>query len=171
MNSPFKAATGQIGNLGRHVAKQIIRQPAEILKTATGQNQTQSENQALGAMEQGFQTGNQNSSSGPNSSPSPSDPQIQQYADLAQQRDQLELAKIRRQLHHQYGLPVDLETSMEKARQERQQKKEQAEQIEEQKKEQEKLILEEQKKQESNQVMAAKAQSSAEMGIGRKIAG
>ncbi len=170
MKSVLQSTKSQLGNLGSHVAKQIVHQPIEIIKTAIGQNQNQ-ENQQLSNLEQGNQT--QTPSQVTNSpTTSQPDPQLlQRYAQLAPQRDALELKKLRRQLHQEYGLPIDLNTGMGKARQERQQKKEQAEQIEEQKKQQEKLILEEQKKQESQQIIAAKAQAGAETGIGRKIAG
>ena len=60
---------------------------------------------------------------------------------------------------------------MQKARMERERKIRQEKQMEEQEKEQKKLMLQEQKKRESAQVIAAKAQTSAEMGIGRRIAG
>ncbi len=168
MNSIIKSASQQIGQLGRHIGKQIIKQPGEILKNAIGQQQpTETLNeQALSTIEQGQST---SSNSSPNSS-DPNSQKIQQYAQLAQQRDQLELAKVRKQLHRQFGLPTDLETGMSLARQERQQRKKQEEEIEEQKKQQEKLALE-QKKEVNDQVLTAKAQANAETGIGRRIAG
>ncbi len=170
MSGVFGSAGKQVGGLAKHVAKQVVREPLEVVKNVVSSDEGKSENQGMEMLEQGLQDaqGQQQTSQ----KTLADDPQaMQKYANLASQRDEIELKRLRNKLHHEFGIPVGVEEGMQKARMEREQKKQQEEQIEEQKKEQEKMILEEQKKQEAEQVIAAKAQTSAEMGIGRKIAG
>lgn len=148
-----------LGGLARHVAKSVVTEPVEVVKDMVGVQ-----------MEQGKST-QQNSPS--------DDPAAQQLGDLAKagfktqddylkyqglsgQKDQMEMEMIRKQLVREWGLDTNLESGMQRARMEYEQKEEQRKKVEEQKEEQKKEFEFQKKQQEDVALTAAKAESSAE---------
>lgn len=157
--SVWKAVTQQVGGLAKHVVKSIANEPMEIVKDAVGVQ-----------IEQGQQT-QQNSPADPLQQGGISDlakagfktqDDFTKYAGLSGQKDQLEMEMIRKQLVREWGLDSNVESGMQKARMEFEQKEEQRKQIEEKKEEQKKEFEFQKKQQEDIALTAAKQGSSAE---------
>lgn len=174
MSGVIKSAVGQLGGLAKHVATQAVRAPFEILKDATGvKSQDKSSGDQLDQLEtntggnsqQQGQSGQRSDYSGFKSAED-----YMKYVQLSGKKDEIEMNMLRKRLHAEYGLTVDTEAGMQKARIERQKTEEERAKVEEREEEQEKVILEEKSK-ENIQVSAVKAGSSAETKIGKKIAG
>lgn len=157
--SVWKQVGQTLSGLAKHVVKSVASEPMEVVKDAVGQQ-----------MEQGQQT--QQNTSDPNQSNPVSDlakagfqtqSDYTKYQQLSGNRDQMELAILRKRLHQQQGLDVSIEGGMERARQEYEQKEQQRKQVEEQKKEEKKQMdLQVKKKEEDLALKAAKQASSAE---------
>ena len=163
----------QFGGIAKAAAKRVVREPMEVLKTAVGAKtedveEGQEENQAMQAMEQAVAAQQPNPAgdgqqSGGN--PPPAKPQgfrteddYHKYAERSENKDEIELRMMRRQMASEWGV----EAGMEKAREEYKQKEEERGQVEEQEKEQAEAMKYEKEKQDNAQVAAAKDQSSAE---------
>lgn len=148
-----------LAGLAKHVVKSVASEPMEVVKDAVGQK-----------MEQGAQV--QQSSSDPVNAVDPmadlakagfkTQDDFQKYQGLSGQKDQLELQMARKQLAREWGLDTNLESGMQRARMEYEQKEEQRKKIEEKKEEQKKEFEFQQKKQEDIALKAAKQGSSAE---------
>ncbi len=155
----WKQVGQNLSGLAKHVVKSVVTEPVEIVKDAVGVQ-----------LEQGKQT-QQNSPA--------NDPGIQQAADLSKagfktqddfqkytglsgQKDQMEIEMLRKQLVREWGLDTNVESGMQKARMEYEQKEEQRNKIEEQKEEQKKAFEFQKKQQEDIGLKAAKQASSAE---------
>lgn len=150
--------------MAKHVVKSVVSEPAEIVKEAVGTAAKPNENQAMEAIEQGAQ-GQPSQASDDSNNPKgfKTVQDFQKYQNLSGKKDEMELAILRKSLHREFGLTTDLETGMQKARMEYQQKEEERKQVEEQKKEEKKQIEFMQKKQEEDMaVKAAREASSAE---------
>ncbi|MFH2019657.1 MAG: hypothetical protein ABII80_03535 [bacterium] len=158
--SVWKQVTQQAGKLGRHVAQQVAQEPMEILKEAVGVDE-KGENQALEAVEQGQQTQQQTTDDSGHHQGFKTEEDYKKYSNLTEKRDQMDLAVTRKKLFQEFGLDTDLDSGMQKARQEFMEKEEERNKVEEQEV-QEKEWMEEKKKEEDMSVVAAKGQASAE---------
>lgn len=158
--SVWKAVAQNVGGLAKHVAKAVVTEPVEIAKDIVGLQQ----------LEQGKQTSQQTN-----------DPTSQQndladlakagfktpddfakYQGLSGQKDQIEMQMLRKQMAREWGLDTNLDSGMQRARMEYEQKKQQREQVEEKKEEQKKEFEFQKKQQEDIALKAAKQGSSAE---------
>lgn len=157
--SVWKSVAQNVGGLARHVVKSIVSEPMEVVKDAVGVQ-----------MEQGVQT-QQNTPTDDPSAQSASDlskagfktqDDYAKYAGLSGQKDQLEMEMIRKQLTREWGLDTNIESGMQRARMEYEQKEEQRKKVEEQKEEQKKEFEFQKKKQEDIGLKAATQASSAE---------
>lgn len=162
--SVWKQVGQNLAGLAKHVVKAVLQEPVEVVKDLPAQAG------AVGQkMEQGQQTTQQ-----PND-PTANDPlrdlakagfktqdDYSKYQGLSGQKDQIELEMIRKQLTRQWGLDTNIESGMQRARMEYEQKEEQRKKVEEQKEEQKKEFEFQQKKQEDLALKAAKEASSAE---------
>ena len=170
----FGSVGKQFGGIAKAAAKRVVREPVEVIKTAVGvsskgeeSGQSERENQAVEAIEQavsaqqGGKKGAQSSDQGVNSS-QPNGFKTQEdfelYSERSENKDELLLRMARRELAREWGL----ESGMEKARKEHEQKVEEGEQVEEQEKQQAEAMKFEKEKKENEQITAAKNQSSAE---------
>jgi len=86
----------------------------------------------------------------------------QEYRGLSEKKDDMELAAIRGKLVREWGLDTTVESGMQKARMEWEQKEEQRKKVEEKKEEQKQEFEFEKKKQEDIGLKAAKSEVSAE---------
>lgn len=162
----FSSAAKQFGGIAKHVVKKIIREPLEVVETAVGAGDKgkQQENQAMQAMEQAAPTATQSGGQGgqANNGQQPSGFKTQQdyqkYQQLSGNKDQMEMAVIRKKLAQEWGV----ETGMERARQEYLQKEQERKQVEEQEEKRNEAMMFEKKKVEDQQVAMAKNQASAE---------
>lgn len=160
----WKQVTQQVGNLAKHVAGQVAQLPGEIVKDAVGESSKGEENQAMQAMEQGGQSQQSQPSDDSNNPKGFKTVQdFQKYHQLSGKKDEMELAVLRKRLHREYGLETDIESGMQRARAEYEQKEQERKQAEEQKKEEKKQVVMMQKKQEEDlAIKAAKGAASAE---------
>lgn len=165
----WKSVAQNVGNLAKHVASQLVQEPIEIVKNAAGVSDKQkSENQGMQAMEQGQTPSTQGTTAG--AQQSDNNPMgfktvqdYQKYQQLSGHKDEMELAILRKQLFSQYGLDTNVESGMQKARMEFEQKEKERKQVEEKKKEEKKMMdLQVKKQEEDMAVKAAREGSSAE---------
>ena len=157
--SVWKQVGQNLSGLAKHVAKAVVTEPVEVVKDMVGVQ-----------MEQGKST-QQNSPT--------DDPAQKQLGDLAKagfktqddftkysglsgQKDQMEIEMLRKQLVREWGLDTNVESGMQKARMEFEQKEQQRKQVEEKKEEQKKEFEFQKKKQEDIGLKAATQGSSAE---------
>jgi hypothetical protein len=158
--SVWKAVAQNVGGLAKHVAKAIVTEPVEVAKDMVGLQQ----------LEQGNKTAQQpNDPTSPQSDladlakagfKTPGD--FAAYQGLSGKKDQLEMQMVRKQLAREWGLDTNLESGMQRARMEYEQKEEQRKQVEEKKEEQKKEFEFQKKQQEDIALKAAKQGSSAE---------
>jgi hypothetical protein len=154
----WKSVGQNLAGLAKHVVKSVAAEPVEVVKDIVGQK-----------MEQGQQTQQQSDD------PVASDPladlakagfktqdDFQKYQGLSGQKDQLEMEMLRKQLVRQWGLDTNLESGMQRASAEWEQKEEQRKQVEEQKEEQKKEFEFQKKAQEDIGLKAAQNESNAE---------
>jgi len=164
----FGQVAKQVGGIAKSAVRRVLAEPFEVVKTAVGQqNHAGNENQAMEAMEQGAnvsaQGGVQSDQGKTNGSRGFKTVQdYQRYQQLSNNKDQLELAMVRKKLSSEWGL----EAGIEKARVEYEQKEKQRQEVEEKQAEQKKSFEFEKKKAEDAQVVAAKQSSSAEKRMG-----
>lgn len=157
--SVWKSVGQNLAGLAKHVVKAVVSEPMEVVKDAVGVQ-----------MEQGNQTQQ-------NSTPvqTPADPMadlakagfatqddFQKYQGLSGQKDQMEMQMLRKQLVRQWGLDTSLESGMQRASAEWDQKEEQRKKVIEQKEEQKKEFEFQKKKQEDIGLKAAQGEASAE---------
>lgn len=155
----WKQVGQSLAGLAKHVVQSVAAEPMEVIKDAVGQK-----------MEQGQQT--QQSSSDPVNTADPmadlakagfkTQEDFQKYQNLSGKKDDLELEMARKQLVREWGLDTNIESGMQKARMEYEQKEEQRNQIEEKKEEQKKEFEFQKAQQEDIALKAAKQGSSAE---------
>jgi len=158
----WKQVTQHVGALGKHVAKKVVHEPAEVLEQVVGETKNeQGENQALEVVEQGQQTQQQATDDTGNPQGFRTQADFNKYSQLSEKRDQMDLAVTRKKLFQEFGLDTNLDSGMQRARQEFAEKEEERSKVVEQKQE-EAEWLEEKKKEEEMAVVAAKGQASAE---------
>lgn len=159
----WQSVRQQVGGLAKHVASSIASEPMEVIKDAVGASGNGSENQAMQAMEQGTQTqqntGTANDPHQPKGFKTVQD--FQKYQQLSGNKDEMEIAMLRKRLFSEYGLDTNLESGMKRARMEYEQKEQQRKQAEEQKEEQKKMEDLQVKKQEENIALKAAQQGSS----------
>lgn len=154
----WKQVGQNLAGLAKHVAKSVASAPMEVVKDAVGQK-----------MEQGMQTTQQTAPQ------IPADPladlakagfktqdDFNKYQGLSEKKDDIELAQIRGKLVREWGLDSNIESGMQKARMEWEQKEEQRKKVEEQKEEQKKQFEFQKKQQEDIGLKAATSEASAE---------
>ena len=157
--SVWKNVGQNLAGLAKHVVKSVVLEPMEVIKDAVGQN-----------LEQGNQT-QQNTTQ----VQTPTDPMsdltkagfktqedFQKYQGLSEKKDDMELSAIRGKLVREWGLDSDLESGMQKARAEWQQREDERKKVEEKKEEQKKEFEFQKKAQEDIGLKAAKSEASAE---------
>ena len=161
----------QLGGLAKHVVQSASDVPGEILEGITGQTpsggQAQQQNEAMQALEQGGQATAQQGTRGDDANNPKgfrTKEDFDKYQTLSGKKDNLELAQIRHKLQSEWGLDGSLESGMQQARHEYEEKEKQRRQVEEQKKEEKKMMELEVKKKEDEDmaVKAAREASSAE---------
>lgn len=157
--SVWKSVGQNLTGLAKHVVKSVASEPMEVVKDVVGLK-----------MEQGQQT-NQQSSDPVNSADPLADlakagfktqDDFQKYQGLSGQKDQLEMEMLRKQLIRQWGLDTNLESGMQRASAEWEQREQQRKQVEEQKEEQKKEFEFQKKAQEDIGLKAAQGEASAE---------
>jgi hypothetical protein len=159
--SVWKSVAQNVGGLAKHVIKSVVSEPSEVIKDMVGVN-----------IEQNNATRQQSSSDDSNlpggqvndlaKTGFKTQDDFTKYAGLSGQKDQLELEMIRKQLTRQWGLDTHLESGMQQARMEYEQREEQRKQIEEKQEEQKKEFEFQKKQQEDIGLRAATQASSAE---------
>jgi hypothetical protein len=155
----WKQVGQQLGGLAKHAATAVVTEPLEIAKDMVGQK-----------MEQGQQTQQQTTDD-----PGTSDPlqdlakagfktqdDFTKYQGLSGQKDQMEVAMLRKQLVRDWGLDTNLESGMQQARMEWEQKEAQRKQVQEKEEEQQKAFEFQKKQQDDVALTAAKSEASAE---------
>ncbi len=156
----WKSVGQQLGGLAKHVVKSVVSEPGEVVKDMVGVQ-----------MEQATPTATQSGGQGNQASDPMGDlakagfktqDDFQKYQGLSGQKDQVELEMVRKQLVRQWGLDTNLESGMQRARSEWEQKEEQRKQVKEKEEEQKKEFEFQKKKQEDIALTAAKQASSAE---------
>lgn len=162
----WKAVGQHLGNMAKQAAQTAVHEPVEILENAVGAGNDDrggQENQTTEAVEQGLQgqagQGQQDDTKQPKSFKTAQD--YQKYQQLSGRKDEMELAILRKRLFQEHGLRTDIESGMQQAWQQYQEKEQQRHQVEEKKDEKEKWVVE-QKKKEDFSVRAAKQSSSPE---------
>jgi len=147
-----------LAGLAKHVAKKVVAEPVEIMKDAVGQN-----------IERGQQTQPQNDDPNQNSPVSDftkarfkTKEDFQKYQSLSGKKDEMELSAIRSRLVREWGLDTNIESGMQKAREEWEQREEQRKKVEEKKEEQKKEFEFEKKKQEDIALKAATSEANPE---------
>lgn len=153
-----------LAGLAKHVVKSVVLEPIEVVKDLPAQAGAVGQN-----LEQNKPTQQQTND------PTNSDPMadlakagfktqedFQKYQGLSEKKDDLELSAIRAKLVREWGLDSDLESGMQKARMEWEQKEEQRKKIEEKKEEQKKEFEFQKKQQEDIGLKAAQSEASAE---------
>ncbi|KKU44889.1 MAG: hypothetical protein UX62_C0046G0016 [Microgenomates group bacterium GW2011_GWA2_46_7] len=147
-----------LAGLAKHVAKKVVAEPVEIVRDVIGQN-----------IEHGQQTKPQNDD--PNQNNPANDlakagfktkEDFQKYQGLSGKKDEMELSAIRGRLVREWGLDTGIESGMQRARAEWEQKEEQRKKVEEKKVEQKKEFEFEKKKQEDLALKVATSEASAE---------
>ena len=156
----WKSVGQNLSGLAKHVVKSVVSEPMEVVKDAVGQK-----------MEQGQQTVQQSGSDPVNAADPMADlakagfasqADFQKYQGLSEKKDDIELAQIRGKLVREWGLDTGIESGMQRARMEYEQKEEQRKKVEEQKEEQKKEFEFQNKKQEDIGLKAAQGEASAE---------
>ncbi|MCE7897867.1 MAG: hypothetical protein DPW11_00670 [bacterium] len=157
--SVWKQVGQNLAGLAKHVVKSVASEPVEVVKDMVGvqneKGQTSQPNspgddpanqQMTDLAKAGFKTQDD----------------YAKYAGLSGQKDLMEIEMLRKQLVREWGLDTNIESGMQKARMEYEQKEEQRKQIEEKKEEQKKEFEFQKKQQEDIGLKAATQSSSAE---------
>lgn len=157
--SVWKQVGQNLSGLAKHVVKSVVSEPVEVVKDMVGvQNEKgQSTQQNYPADDPAMQQVADLSKAG-----FKTQDDFQKYTGLSGQKDQMEIEMLRKQLVREWGLDTNVESGMQKARMEFEQKEEQRKQIEERKEEQKKEFEFQKKKQEDIGLKAATQGSSAE---------
>lgn len=157
-----------LAGLAKHVANTVVSEPMEVAKEAVGGQNSDASGQM---MEQGKQT--QQNTTDPSQAKQPNDlaqagfknqDDFAKYQQLSGNKDLMELSILRKHLQSEWGLNTNLDSGMQKARQDWQQKEDERKKAVEQKEEEKKQMVAMQKKQEDEAmaVKAAREASSAE---------
>lgn len=168
--SVWKNVGQNLAGLTKHVVKSVVLEPMEVVKDLPAQAG------AVGQkIEQGQSPFAQGATVGTGQGDTRSDPMTdlakagfrtqedyQKYQGLSEKKDDLELSAIRAKLVREWGLDSDLESGMQKARMEWQQREDERKKVEEKKEEQKKEFEFQQKVAEDIGLKAAKAEASAE---------
>ncbi|GAB4026944.1 MAG: hypothetical protein Fur0011_3810 [Candidatus Microgenomates bacterium] len=157
--SVWKSVAQNVGSLAKHVSKAVISEPIEVVKDMVGVKNEQG--QQSQQITPGDDPAAQNLADLAKAGFKTQD-DYQKYAGLSGQKDQLEIEMIRKQLVREWGLDTNVESGMQKARMEYEQKKEQRQQIEERKEAQKKEFEFQKRQQENIAIKVAKQGSSAE---------
>lgn len=158
--SVWKQVGQNLTGLAKHVVKSVATEPVEIVKDMVG---VQNEKGSPSA--QGATVGTQQSDDPMHDIAKAgfkTQDDFAKYSGLSGQKDQMEIEMLRKQLVREWGLDTNVESGMQRARMEFEQKEEQRKKIEEQKEEQKKEFLFQKKQQEDIGLKAAKQGSSAE---------
>jgi hypothetical protein len=169
--SVWKSVAQNVGSIAKQAAQAVVQEPVEIVKNAIGVGDTADgghDNQAMEALEQASPTATQSGGQGTqgNNDNNPmgfkTQDDFMKYQQLSHNKDEMELAMLRKQLFRENALDVNVESGMERARQEYQQKEEQRKKVEENKEEEKKMMDLQVKKQEDIALKQATESSSAE---------
>jgi hypothetical protein len=159
--SVWKNVGQNLAGLAKHVVKAVVTEPMEVMKDAVGVNLEQNarmQKQTNDPVQQ--QTGNDISDLAKAGFASQGD--FNKYQGLSEKKDDMELAQIRGKLVREWGLDAGIESGMQKARMEYEQKEEQRKKVVEQKEEQKKEFEFQKKQQEDIGLKAAQGEASAE---------
>jgi hypothetical protein len=158
----WKQVTSQVGGILKQSAKTVGQEPLELGQTVVSQvtggdigtreNSAQGQTQAIPLAPTNPGDGGGFKTEG----------DYDRYTELTDRKNEIELRKLRSELHGEWGVETSVEGGMQKARVEFVQKEEERNKVEEQKIEEKKWVAEQKKQQESVAVMAAKAQASGE---------
>lgn len=158
--SVWKTVGQNLAGLAKHVVKAVVAEPMEVVKDAVGQN-----------LEKGNQT-QQQAASDDTTRVDPlqdlakagfkTQDDFAKYQGLSGKKDDVELAMIRKQLTREWGLDTNIESGMQRARQEYEQKEEQRKKVEEKEEEQKKEFEFQKKTQEDLALKAATEASNPE---------
>ena len=150
-----------LAGLAKHVAKTVVSEPMEVVKDAVGQKMEQGV-QATQPFDdaQGKQTADPVADLAKAGFKTQDD--FQKYQGLSEKKDDMELASIRGKLVREWGLDTNIESGMQKARMEWEQKEEQRKNVEEKKEEQKKEFELQKKQQEDVGLKAAMSEASPE---------
>lgn len=164
--SVWKSVGQNLAGLAKHVVKAVVAEPMEVVKDLAAQ---------AGAVGQNLEKGNQTQQQAASDDTTRVEPlqdlakagfktqdDFAKYQGLSGKKDDVELAMIRKQLTREWGLDTNIESGMQRARQEYEQKEEQRKRVEEKEEEQKKEFEFQKKQQEDIALKAAKQASSAE---------
>lgn len=159
--SVWKQVGQNLSGLAKHVVKSVASEPVEVVKDMVGanlekNNATKQQSSNDDSNQQGMQA-NDLAKAG-----FKTQDDFTKYSGLSGQKDQMEIEMLRKQLVREWGLDTNVESGMQRARMEFEQKEEQRKQVEEKKEEQKKEFLFQKKQQEDIGLKAATQGSSAE---------
>lgn len=157
--SVWKSVGQNLAGLAKHVVKSVVVEPVEVIKDAVGQKietgnpVSQSPSDPMGAgdpvadlAKAGFKTQDD----------------FAKYQGLSGKKDQVELEMIRKNLVREWGLDTNIESGMQRARMEYEQKEKQRNEVKEKEKEQKKEFEFQKKAQEDLALKAATEASNPE---------
>lgn len=159
--SVWKSVGQSLAGLAKHVVKTVASEPMEVVKDAVGQQMEAGQSPSA----QGATVGTGQSDSAMSDlakSGFKTQEDFQKYQGLSGQKDDIELAQIRGKLVREWGLDTNIESGMQKARMEWEQKEEERKKVEEKKEEQKKEFEFQQKQQEDIGLKAATAEANPE---------
>lgn len=157
----WKQVGQNLAGLAKHVVKQVVAEPVEVIKDAVGQKLEQGQSPYAQSATVG--TGNSDSTMSDLAKAGfKTKDDFDKYQGLSGQKDEMELSMMRKQLVREWGLDTTVEGGMQKARMEWEQKEQQRKQVEERKEEQKKEFEFQKKQQEDVGLKAAKGEASAE---------
>jgi len=156
-----------LAGLGKHVVKAVVGEGVEVIKDLPAQagvvGQKMEQGQSPSAHSATVGTGQSDSTMSDLAKAGfKNTDDYQEYRGLSEKKDDMELAAIRGKLVREWGLDTTVESGMQKARMEWEQKEEQRKKVEEKKEEQKQEFEFEKKKQEDIGLKAAKSEASAE---------
>ena len=156
----WKQVGQNLAGLGKHVTQKVVSAPLEILTDKVGENIEQNKQTQPVAAQPGGQTTDPIADLAKAGFKTQED--FQKYQGLSEKKDDIELQAIRGKLVREWGLDTNLESGMQKARIEWEQKEEQRKKVEEKKEEQKKEFEFQKKQQEDIGLKAAKDEASME---------
>lgn len=156
----WKNVVSQIGGLAKHAAKTVVAEPLEVVKDAMGTRIEQATPSASQTGGQGQQTNTDLTDLAKAGFKTKDD--FAKYQGLSSKKDEVEMQMLRKQLVREWGLDADVESGMQRARVEWEQKEEQRKKVIEKEAEQKKEFEFQKEKSEDAQVMAAQQESNPE---------
>ena len=154
----WKNVGQNLAGLAKHVVKSVASEPMEIIKDSVGQNLEQNKP----TQQQTNDPTNNNPMADLAKAGFKTQDDFNKYQGLSEKKDDIELAQIRGKLVREWGLDTTIESGMQKARMEWEQKEEQRKKVEEKKEEQKKEFEFQKKQQEDIGLKAAVSEASAE---------